>query len=175
VQAERQPDFRKDADLRSEGVGHEIKETHHVINTGVTASKTQVIHDFHAEWLLPMAMGACMISFSVPLSKVSTMPAAIQSKSELISRIRDHRGEILSFAVARLALFGSFARGEPCEESDVDFLVEFLEGGKTFRNFMNLAIYLEDLLHRRVELITPESISPYLKRPILSGAENVLP
>ncbi len=103
------------------------------------------------------------------------MAAAIQSKSELICRIRDHRREILGFAVARLALFGSFVTGEPGQESDVDFLVEFREGGKTFRNFMNLAIYLEELLHRRVELITPESISPYLKYPILSGAEDVLP
>jgi len=41
--------------------------------------------------------------------------------------------------------------------------VEFEEGKKNFDNFINLAFYLEELLGRKVDLLTPESISQYIK------------
>jgi uncharacterized protein len=59
------------------------------------------------------------------------------------------------------------------EQSDVDFVVEFFPGKKTFQNFMGLAFFLKDLLQRRVELITPESLSPCLRSTILSEVESV--
>ncbi|MBI5664740.1 MAG: hypothetical protein HZC49_06605 [Nitrospirae bacterium] len=43
-----------------------------------------------------------------------------------------------------------------------------------FKNFIHLAYLLEDVLHRKVELITPESLSPYLKPHILKEIEYVL-
>ena len=64
------------------------------------------------------------------------------------------------FPVKRIGLFGSFARGEENESSDVDIMVEFEQ--PTFDNFMKLAFFLEDLLGRRVELVTPDSLSPYI-------------
>jgi len=73
--------------------------------------------------------------------------------------------------VRRLGLFGSFARGEQGADSDVDLLVEFTPGQKTFDNFMQLAFFLEDLFHRRVELVTPESLSPYLRPYIMDEVE----
>jgi uncharacterized protein len=73
--------------------------------------------------------------------------------------------------VRQLGLFGSFARGEQRPDSDVDLLVEFAPGQKTFDNFMRLALFLEDLFHRRVELVTPESMSPYLRPYIMDEVE----
>ena len=64
------------------------------------------------------------------------------------------------FHVKRIGLFGSFARGEVTVSSDVDIMVEFEQ--PTFDNFMKLAFFLEDLLGRRVELVTPDSLSPYI-------------
>ena len=64
------------------------------------------------------------------------------------------------FQVKRIGLFGSFARGEEKETSDVDIMVEFEQ--PTFDNFMKLAFFLEDLLGRKVELVTPDSLSPYI-------------
>lgn len=64
------------------------------------------------------------------------------------------------FHVKRIGLFGSFARGEEKETSDVDIMVEFEQ--PTFDNFMKLAFFLEDLLGRKVELVTPDSMSPYI-------------
>jgi len=46
--------------------------------------------------------------------------------------------------------------------------VEFEEGKKNFDNFINLAFFLEELLSRNVDLLTPESISPYMKSYIES-------
>ena len=63
------------------------------------------------------------------------------------------------FQVKRIGLFGSFARGEETDTSDVDIMVEFEQ--PTFDNFMKLAFFLEDLLGRKVELVTPDSLSPY--------------
>ena len=52
-------------------------------------------------------------------------------------------------------------------------LVEFEVGRKTFDAFMKLAFLLEDLFDRRVELITPESLSPYISPHILNEIEYV--
>ncbi|MDP3047492.1 MAG: nucleotidyltransferase family protein [Chloroflexota bacterium] len=67
--------------------------------------------------------------------------------------------------VARLSVFGSFARGEATERSDVDLLVEFSK-----RNSLLALIALERkmsaALGRRVDLLTREAISPYLRDSI---------
>lgn len=79
----------------------------------------------------------------------------------VIEVLRNREGEIKEkFGVRRIGLFGSFARGEQKETSDIDILVEFDK--PTFRNFMNLAFFLEDLFHRKVDLVTPNSLSPYI-------------
>lgn len=60
------------------------------------------------------------------------------------------------YGVKRIGLFGSYAQGEPDEASDVDLVVEF-ERPIGFR-FVELAEYLENLLGRRVDLLTPAGI-----------------
>ena len=79
-----------------------------------------------------------------------------------------------SLGVRKLGIFGSFVRGEARADSDVDMLVEFEPAKKTFDNFMALSFLLEDLLQRRVELVTSESLSPYLRPHILDEVEDAL-
>jgi len=69
------------------------------------------------------------------------------------------------YAVKSLAVFGSMARGDDHEESDVDILVIF-EGPATFDNFMGLKLDLEDLFGRRVDLLTPSCLSPRMQSEI---------
>jgi predicted nucleotidyltransferase len=73
--------------------------------------------------------------------------------------------------VSRIGLFGSFVRGEQRPDSDIDLLVEFEVGKKTFDNFMELSFFLEEVLQHKVELITVESLSPYLGPYILKEVE----
>jgi uncharacterized protein len=91
------------------------------------------------------------------------MPVTIQEISSTISAIGPR---ITAFGVKRLGLFGSTARGDNNDESDLDFLVEFRDGGKTFDNFMELSFLLEDVLHRKVDLVTPESLSARMRESI---------
>ena len=69
------------------------------------------------------------------------------------------------YAVRSLAVFGSMARGDDHEGSDVDVLVTF-EGPATFDNFMGLKLDLEDLFGRRVDLATPKMIRPVMQADI---------
>lgn len=96
-----------------------------------------------------------------------------QTKQSVLSRLQEHSEEIRALGVRRLGLFGSFVRGQQDEESDVDILVEFVPGRKGFDNFIRLAFFLEELFQRRVELITPESLSPYIGPHILKEIEYV--
>ena len=78
---------------------------------------------------------------------------------EIIDLLRSHGNCIkASFAEKRIGLFGSFARGEQKEASDIDILVEFEK--PTFRNFMDLSSYLEDLFGREVDLVTVKGCIP---------------
>jgi len=83
--------------------------------------------------------------------------------TEIIQLLRQHREELRKrFGVKSLAIFGSVARGEAGPESDVDILVEF-EGRATFDRYMGLKFFLEDLLGRRVDLVTRKALKPRLR------------
>ena len=59
------------------------------------------------------------------------------------------------------------------EESDVDLLVEFEEGMKTYDNFIDLNYFLEELIGRKVELLTHKSLSKFIGPHILEKLEHV--
>jgi predicted nucleotidyltransferase len=71
------------------------------------------------------------------------------------------------FGVKRIGIFGSFARGEERSDSDLDVLVDFEEGKKTFDNYMDLKFYLEELFGRKVDLVTVNALRPQLRTAIL--------
>lgn len=101
------------------------------------------------------------------------MDIPVQTKEKAVSLVTEHRNAIKALGVKRLGMFGSFVRGEQDAESDVDLLVEFEQGRKTFDNFIKLSSFLEDLFKRRVELVTPESLSPYIGPHIMDEVEYV--
>lgn len=95
-------------------------------------------------------------------------------KAEILQTLRAHANDLRQRGVVRLALFGSYARGTATPESDVDLLVEFAPGRKSYDAFLDLALFLEDLLDRRVELITMEALSPHLAPSIMASAEDAI-
>ena len=96
------------------------------------------------------------------------------TREQAIERLVASEPEIRAFGVQRLALFGSVARGEARIDSDVDLLVQFFPGAKTYDRFLSLSELLEARLGRTVELVTVEALSPFLGPHILAEAENVL-
>jgi predicted nucleotidyltransferase len=97
----------------------------------------------------------------------------VEDKRSIIERLRRERTALASLGVLEIGLFGSFARGEQTPESDVDLLVEFTPQQHTFDSFMDLSFFLEALLGRKVELLTRESLSPYIGERILAEVEKI--
>jgi len=88
------------------------------------------------------------------------------NRDEILNCLREHRTEIgKRFAVARLGLFGSAARDELGDESDVDMLVAF-EGPPTFAGYLALKHYLEQLLGRPVDLVTESGLKPRVRSTV---------
>ncbi len=90
------------------------------------------------------------------------------TRDEVLELLARNRDRIQSYGVRSLALFGSAARNEVTEASDIDFLVEF--DRKTFDNYMDLKFFLEELLGRPVDLVLMDVVKPRLREPILSEA-----
>jgi predicted nucleotidyltransferase len=101
------------------------------------------------------------------------MSNGIQTKDDVLRVLREHQDDLRTLGVRRLGVFGSFVRGEQRPTSDVDLLVEFEPGRKTFDRFMQLSFFLEDVLQRRVEVVTIESLSPYIGPHIMREVEFV--
>jgi predicted nucleotidyltransferase len=94
-------------------------------------------------------------------------------KDQITNSIRHNFDEIKKkFRVKKLSVFGSVARDEATERSDVDILVEF-EGTADFDSFMGLKIYLEDLLQAPVDLVTHKAVRPQLRQSIEDEAVHV--
>ena len=101
------------------------------------------------------------------------MANSVESKEQIKQRLLGVRGELASLGVTSIGLFGSFVTEQQTPASDVDLLVEFAPDQHSFDNFMEVSFLLEDLLGRRVEVITPEALSPYIGPHILREVEHV--
>ena len=87
---------------------------------------------------------------------------------DALALLRKHEPDIKKrFGVSKIGIFGSFVRGEERPDSDVDVLVTFRTGEKTFDNYMDCKFYLEDLFGRKVDLVMKGSIKKRLKPYIL--------
>lgn len=88
-------------------------------------------------------------------------------REEVLRLLRSHGADLRRFGVKSLRLFGSVARDEAAEGSDVDLLVGF-DGSPTFSNFMKLQIFLEDLLRAKVDLVSEnglrDRVRPYVEK-----------
>jgi len=92
-------------------------------------------------------------------------------RDDVLKILAEHRDELRhQFGVKSLALFGSVARGEATETSDVDLLVEFERPVGLF-HFFTVQHYLEDILGvAQVDLVMPDALHKELKEGILREA-----
>lgn len=86
--------------------------------------------------------------------------AMMKNREDVLSLIEQNQAALRKLGVRRLGLFGSCARGEATEESDLDFVVEFSD--TSFDLYMDLKSFLEELFQSRVDLVTVRSIKPRL-------------
>lgn len=102
------------------------------------------------------------------------MSVFITDKASLLNLLHKNSSRIKSYGVSKLGLFGSFARDSNIStNSDVDLLVEFEISKKNFDNLVDLGSFLEELLNRKIELVTPQSLSKYIGPHILNQVQNV--
>ena len=87
----------------------------------------------------------------------------------ILKRLRED--EVKRFGVERIGVFGSFTRNEQHPASDLDILVEFQSGKKTFDNYMELKFHLEERFGLPVDLVIAETIKPDLKAAILGSVQ----
>lgn len=92
-------------------------------------------------------------------------------KQNILSELSRRNHNLTEFGVEKIGLFGSFLRGEASADSDIDLLVEITKSRKTLRNFLALTYYLEEIFGRRVDLVTKESLSPFIGPHILRTVE----
>ena len=84
-------------------------------------------------------------------------------KAEVLRRLRQGKAHVMrEFGVCELALFGSVARDEAGEDSDVDILVHF-DGPATSKRYFGVQFYLEDMLGCPVDLVTDKALRAELK------------
>jgi len=89
-------------------------------------------------------------------------------KMDALALLRQAEPELKKrFGVATIGIFGSFARGEERPGSDVDVLVTFRKGEKSFDHYMGCKFYLEELFNRKVDLVMKGTIKKRLKPYIL--------
>lgn len=98
--------------------------------------------------------------------------SSVPPPEDVIGLLRAEAANLAPFGVRFLAVFGSVARGEAGEASDVDVLVEF-DGPATFRRYMDLRFFLEDRLGRRVDLVTLRSLRDELRPAVEQEAIRV--
>ena len=90
--------------------------------------------------------------------------------------LAEKRGEILKVAASHgarnLRVFGSFARGEERPDSDIDLLVE-MAPDRSLLDIIAIKNALEDITHRKVDVVTEKALSPHIRDKILEDAVSI--
>ena len=92
-------------------------------------------------------------------------------RNEALRRLEAHTQPLAAFSVKRLAIFGSVARDEAHEDSDIDILVEFEPDARVgLFEFVRLQRFLSDILGCPVDLVTPDALRAEMREQILREA-----
>lgn len=87
-------------------------------------------------------------------------------RSHILHFLKEHKKELEErFGVTKIGLFGSYARGEQHENSDIDLAVE-LHSENKFRSFFALKAYLEQVLHTSIDLGIESTLKPVIKESV---------
>ncbi|WP_305046881.1 nucleotidyltransferase family protein [Geoalkalibacter sp.] len=93
--------------------------------------------------------------------------------NEIFFKLHNHLHELRQqFGVGKIGIFGSYARNEQRPESDIDLLVEFVHP-VGFVQFMRLEAHLQDLLGKKVDLVTRKALKPRMGKRILAEVRYV--
>lgn len=96
-----------------------------------------------------------------------------QHKTNSLSELQNLRNELLpifqKYGATNVRVFGSFARKEIQEDSDIDFLVN-LDDNRSAFDLVHLIDELENLLKRKIDIGDEEAIHPYIKQQVLEEA-----
>jgi len=90
-------------------------------------------------------------------------------REKIIQLLKGQKRRLKKFGVRSVSIFGSVARGKTRKQSDIDLLVEFEKPVGLFE-FARLKLYLEELLGRKVDLVTPEALREEFRDNILREA-----
>lgn len=92
-------------------------------------------------------------------------------RNSILKTLEDNQDKIRRFGVRKIGIFGSFARRSQTQKSDIDILVEFQRGQKSFDNYMELKELLQALLNRKIDLVTKEALKSRIKLSILKETQ----
>jgi uncharacterized protein len=96
------------------------------------------------------------------------------SKNYILSLLKEKKADLSEKGILAVGLFGSYARGEQTEQSDIDILVDFDPEKETFDNYMAVYELLENLFQNtKVEVVTRNGLSPYIGPKILNEVQYV--
>lgn len=90
------------------------------------------------------------------------------TRQDILLSLKTLKGDVArEYSVKTLGVFGSVARDEQTDVSDIDMLVEFTRP-VGFVTFMRLEHFLSDRLGKRVDLVTPDTLKPVIRQDVLS-------
>lgn len=90
-------------------------------------------------------------------------------QNEITKKLEKHNTKIKEkFKIKEIGLFGSRIKGKAKKGSDIDILVEFEQGYKTFDNYMELKFVLERLFNCKVDLILKSALKEEIKPYVLA-------
>ncbi len=91
----------------------------------------------------------------------------VLNRDNILKAFKKHQADIRRLGVKKIGIFGSYVNNSQTKKSDIDILVEFHRGEKTFDRYMDLKDLLENLLSREVDLVTKEALKSRIKSSIL--------
>jgi uncharacterized protein len=98
---------------------------------------------------------------------------ADMKRDEAISRLQQHEADLKRLGVERLYLFGSTARGEATDESDVDLFFDYEKGKLGLFELMDVKEYAASILGRKTDIMTRDSLHKMLRQNIEASAVRV--